>query len=112
MFAILNKSERLITTHLGDQLPPGLAVAVTEDTMSHPSMQALATEGIIEVTEIQDPPPPETMSGGLSREGQDERRPDRVGGGQQEPPVQQRPAPNPPPQQPRPNPPPPPARGQ
>jgi hypothetical protein len=74
MYALVNKTERLITTHLGDQLPPGLPVAVSEVTMEHPSMQALSAEGAVEVTEIQDPvppppeptPPPETQEGGLS----------------------------------------------
>ena len=73
MFAILNKSERLITTQLGDALPPGVPVAVSEVTMEHPSMQEMANAGLIEVVEIQDPPPPEvteppangdTMTGG------------------------------------------------
>jgi outer membrane biosynthesis protein TonB len=74
MFAILNKSERLVTTHLGDALPPGVPVAVSEVTMEHPSMQEMSAAGLIEVVEIQDPPPPEpppeppangdTMTGG------------------------------------------------
>ena len=64
MFAILNKTERLITTHLGDQLPPGLPVAVSEVTMEHPDMQAMSNAGAIEVVEIQDPPPPDTLTGG------------------------------------------------
>ena len=82
MFAILNKSERLITTHLGDMLPPGLPVAVSEVTMEHPSMQALANEGVLEVVEIQDPPPEtldggngDTTGGGLSRRQEPDRGP-------------------------------------
>lgn len=56
MFNITNKTERLITTHLGDMLPPGVAVAVTEDTMTNSTMQEWATAGHIEVVEIVDPP--------------------------------------------------------
>jgi hypothetical protein len=103
MFAILNKSERLVTTHLGDALPPGVPVAVSEATMEHPSMQEMANAGLIEVVEIQDPPPPEpteppangdTMTGGLAG---------RVAGGQQPTPTPT-PAPQPRPQPPTPQP--------
>ena len=94
MFAILNKSERLITTHLGDALPPGLPVAVSEVIMEHPSMQALANEGLLEVVEIQDPPPPPEPTPTPTPE------PTTEGGARvQQPPTQQRPAPNPPTQQ-------------
>jgi len=63
MFAILNKSERLIHAPNGVMLPPGATVTVSEDTMSHAQMQVLANEGVIEVTEIQDvvEPPVTTM---------------------------------------------------
>lgn len=57
MFNITNKSPRLVTTHLGDMLPPGVAVAVSEVTMEHPTMQQWSSEGLIEVVEIVDPPP-------------------------------------------------------
>jgi hypothetical protein len=105
MFAILNKSERLITTHLGDMLPPGLPVAVSEVTMEHPSMQALANGGVLEVVEIQDPPPDtvnggngDTTGGALSR---DTVGGGRVGGGVQQPPSEPVRINNPPQQQPR-----------
>jgi hypothetical protein len=63
MFTILNKSERLIHAPNGEMLPPGVTVTVSEDTMNHPQMQALATEGILQVTEVQDPAPPVTTMG-------------------------------------------------
>jgi len=97
MFAILNKSERLITTHLGDALPPGLPVAVSEVTMEHPSMQALANEGLLEVVEIQDPPPPPEPTPTPTPEPTTDGGARGVVGGGQQPPTQQRPAPPPPP---------------
>jgi len=95
MFAILNKSERLITTQLGDALPPGVPVAVSEETMNHPSMQEMANAGLIEVVEIQDPPPPPEVT-------EPPANGDTMTGGQRT--QQPTPTPTPAPQQPRPQP--------
>jgi hypothetical protein len=96
MFAILNKSERLITTHLGDALPPGVPVAVSEVTMEHPSMQEMANAGLIEVVEIQDPPPPAPTEPPANG--------DTMTGGQRTQQPTPTPTPAPAPQQPRPQP--------
>ena len=52
--------------------------------MEHPSMQALANEGILEVVEIQDPPP-DTLNGGNGDTTGGALGRDRVGGGVQQP---------------------------
>jgi len=75
MFNITNKTQRLITTHLGDMLPPGVATPVSEVTMENPQMQEWAAAGHIEVVEIQDPPPPETLAGGMARTKTEETKP-------------------------------------
>jgi hypothetical protein len=68
MFAITNKTERLIHAPNGEMLPPGVTVTVSEDTMNHPQMQTLANEGALEVTEVQDPPPDTVSSAGAMRD--------------------------------------------
>ena len=76
MFAITNKTERLIHAPNGEMLPPGVTVTVSEDTMSHPQMQTLANEGALEVTEVQDPP--DTVSSAGSVAGSTTNKPSTV----------------------------------